>query len=49
VLVAARRWRRPARASEARPELDPADARRLEQELTAYDRERSGVDPAGRG
>jgi cytochrome c-type biogenesis protein CcmH len=49
VLVAARRWRRPARANEARPELDPADARRLERELAAYDRERSGVDPAGRG
>jgi cytochrome c-type biogenesis protein CcmH len=49
VLITARRWRRPARTSEARPELDPDDARRLERELAAYDRERSGVDPAGGG
>lgn len=49
VLVAARRWRRPAGASEVGPELDPADARRLERELAAYDRERSGIDPAGGG
>jgi cytochrome c-type biogenesis protein CcmH len=49
VIVAARRWRRPARDSEARPALDPADARRLERELAAYDRQRSGVDPAGSG
>jgi cytochrome c-type biogenesis protein CcmH len=47
VIVAARRWRRPARDNEAPPALDPADARRLERELAAYDRERSGVDPAG--
>jgi cytochrome c-type biogenesis protein CcmH len=46
VLVAARRWRRPARVSEARPELAPADALRLERELAAYDRKDSGVDPA---
>jgi cytochrome c-type biogenesis protein CcmH len=49
VLVAARHWRRPAHATEAQPELDRADARRLERELAAYDRERSGIDPAGGG
>jgi cytochrome c-type biogenesis protein CcmH len=36
-----RRWRRTGRADEiapAGPELDPADARRLDSELTAFDR-----------
>ena len=34
----ARRWRRPAPAAAAGPELDPDDARRLDAELTAFDR-----------
>jgi cytochrome c-type biogenesis protein CcmH len=37
VALLARRWRRPT-AGPAEPELDPADARRLEAELTAFDR-----------
>jgi cytochrome c-type biogenesis protein CcmH len=40
VLVAIRRWRRPAAAGESPPPLDPADAERLERELAAHDRER---------
>jgi cytochrome c-type biogenesis protein CcmH len=41
LIVAARRWRRPARQSQpAQPALDPSDAQRLERELAAYDRER---------
>jgi cytochrome c-type biogenesis protein CcmH len=38
VVLLARRWRRPAAAAEAGPELDPDDARRLDAELTAFDR-----------
>jgi cytochrome c-type biogenesis protein CcmH len=46
VGVAALRWRRPSpRPAEAAGELDPADARRLERELAAYDPERT---PRGR-
>jgi cytochrome c-type biogenesis protein CcmH/NrfF len=41
VGVAALRWRRPPRPAEATHELDPADARRLDRELAAYDRERA--------
>lgn len=39
VVLAARRWRQPARGAEAPPALDSADARRLERELAAYDRD----------
>lgn len=39
VAVAASRWRRPSSPEEVVPELDPADARRLERELAAYDRD----------
>jgi cytochrome c-type biogenesis protein CcmH/NrfF len=40
VVIAARRWRRPAPAAEApaEPEIDAADAWRLERELSVYDR-----------
>jgi cytochrome c-type biogenesis protein CcmH len=41
LVVAARRWRRappPAAAPAAAPALDPADARRLDAELEAFDR-----------
>ena len=38
VVLLARRWRRPAPAAAAGPELDPADAQRLDAELTAFDR-----------
>jgi cytochrome c-type biogenesis protein CcmH len=38
VILAARRWRRPARAAAAPRRPDPADERRLERELAAYDR-----------
>jgi cytochrome c-type biogenesis protein CcmH/NrfF len=41
VGVAAIRWRRSPRPDEATHELDPADARRLDRELAAYDRERA--------
>jgi cytochrome c-type biogenesis protein CcmH len=37
VVVLARRWRR-SDAAPAGPELDPADARRLDAELRAFDR-----------
>ena len=40
VVAAARHWRREAPAGTAQPELDTADASRLEQELTAYDHRR---------
>jgi cytochrome c-type biogenesis protein CcmH len=45
VVVAARRWRGTARPAETPRKLDPAEARRLESELAAYDRERSDVSP----
>ena len=39
VALLARRWRRtPATAPPDTPELDPADARRLDSELAAFDR-----------
>jgi cytochrome c-type biogenesis protein CcmH/NrfF len=38
VLLLAGRWRRNPSAEVAGPELDPADARRLDAELTAFDR-----------
>jgi cytochrome c-type biogenesis protein CcmH len=38
VVVAARRWRRPARRSDTPGEMAPADTNRLERELAAYDR-----------
>ena len=39
VVLLARRWRRPAEPDPpAGPDLDPADARRLDAELTAFDR-----------
>ena len=39
VVLIARRWRRPAEPDPpAGPDLDPADARRLDAELTAFDR-----------
>ena len=39
VVLLARRWRRPAEPdAPAGPDLDPADARRLDAELTAFDR-----------
>jgi cytochrome c-type biogenesis protein CcmH len=38
VALLARRWRRPGPAAPAEPELDPADAQRLDAELTAFDR-----------
>ena len=38
VVLLARRWRRPSETVAADPELAPADARRLEAELTAFDR-----------
>ena len=37
IALVARRWRR-AEPAAAGPELDPADARRLESELSAFDR-----------
>jgi cytochrome c-type biogenesis protein CcmH len=43
VVAAARRWRAPAKPAAAPPELEPAEARRLERELAAYDPERSDV------
>jgi cytochrome c-type biogenesis protein CcmH len=45
VVVAARRWRGTAHPAETPRELDPAEARRLESELAAYDREGSDVSP----
>jgi cytochrome c-type biogenesis protein CcmH len=38
VFGAARRWRRPRPGASVPTRLDPADERRLERELTAYDR-----------
>jgi cytochrome c-type biogenesis protein CcmH len=38
VALMARRWRRSATPQPAGPELDPDDARRLDQELAAFDR-----------
>jgi cytochrome c-type biogenesis protein CcmH len=37
IVVLARRWRR-SESTPAGPELDPADARRLDAELSAFDR-----------
>jgi cytochrome c-type biogenesis protein CcmH len=37
-VAVARHWRRKPRPIKAQPELDPADASRLERELAAYDR-----------
>jgi cytochrome c-type biogenesis protein CcmH len=45
VFVAARRWRRPARAAASPRRPEPADERRLERELAAYDR---GLESADR-
>jgi cytochrome c-type biogenesis protein CcmH len=45
VVVAARRWRQPAQPAAALPELDPVEARRLDRELAAYDREGSDASP----
>jgi cytochrome c-type biogenesis protein CcmH len=38
VALLARRWRRGGAPAPAGPELDPADARRLDEELRAFDR-----------
>jgi cytochrome c-type biogenesis protein CcmH/NrfF len=38
VLVMARRWRSSPETADAGPDLDDADARRLDAELTAFDR-----------
>jgi cytochrome c-type biogenesis protein CcmH len=38
VVLLARRWRRTGPPASAGPELDPADARRLDAELRAFDR-----------
>jgi cytochrome c-type biogenesis protein CcmH len=38
VVLLARRWRAPPAPAPAAPELTPADARRLDDELTAFDR-----------
>ena len=38
VLLLARRWRSTPEPATAEPELDPADARRLDAELRAFDR-----------
>jgi cytochrome c-type biogenesis protein CcmH len=38
VVLLARRWRRDAAPEPAPPDLDPADAQRLDAELTAFDR-----------
>ena len=38
VALMARRWRRSSAPQPAGPELDPDDARRLDQELAAFDR-----------
>jgi cytochrome c-type biogenesis protein CcmH/NrfF len=38
VVLMARRWRRDATPPAQAPDLDPADARRLDAELTAFDR-----------
>ena len=38
VILLAGRWRRTPEPAAAGPELDPADARRLDAELTAFDR-----------
>jgi cytochrome c-type biogenesis protein CcmH len=38
VVLLARRWRRPPEATATGPELDPDDARRLDAELSAFDR-----------
>ena len=45
VLVAARRWRRPQGVPPAPTTLDETDERRLERELTAYDRGLSRPEP----
>jgi cytochrome c-type biogenesis protein CcmH len=45
VFAAARRWRRPAPVAPAATTLDAADERRLERELTAYDRGMSRPEP----
>jgi cytochrome c-type biogenesis protein CcmH len=47
IFVAARRWRRPARADPAPRRPDPAAEQRLERELAAYDRELGGSSPEG--
>ena len=44
VFAALRRWRRPPRRAAAAATVDPADERRLERELRAYDRGLSGPD-----
>ena len=38
VVLLAGRWRRTPEPADAGPELDPGDARRLDAELTAFDR-----------
>jgi cytochrome c-type biogenesis protein CcmH/NrfF len=38
VVLMARRWRRDAAPTPAAPELDPADARRIDSELATFDR-----------
>ena len=38
VILLAGRWRRSPETAAAGPDLDPADARRLDAELTAFDR-----------
>jgi cytochrome c-type biogenesis protein CcmH/NrfF len=38
VVLMARRWRRDAAPAPAAPELDPADAQRLDSELATFDR-----------
>jgi cytochrome c-type biogenesis protein CcmH len=45
VFAAARRWRRPPGVAPTPTALDAADERRLERELTAYDRGLSRPDP----
>jgi cytochrome c-type biogenesis protein CcmH len=45
VFAAARRWRRPAHVAPAATTLDAADERRLERELSAYDRRMSRPEP----
>jgi cytochrome c-type biogenesis protein CcmH len=48
VLVAVRRWRRPAREAAAPPRPDAEDDERLERELTAYDYGLAGPEPPRR-
>jgi len=44
VVLAATRWRRPPAPDEPAAAIDPADARRLDRELSSYDRGAPGAE-----